>query len=304
MNCEECKEQVFDLIEREAVEPDVVRRILERCPDCRAAFEETKAALALAAQLPIEEPTAAVDAVILRAASSRAARFPALRKRFVQPLPWAVAAIALLAIGVGVLAIPPGVQRDSGLATREMREAADSIVTEQGDDEKPALKDEVVRARPEPEATAVSPRAEREAAETRIEASSAAPAKRRAKSASDEPKDESIGGAPASSVAAQEAAGVVAEAGPSDMDLAAPAADEQVLDGRATASCRRKVAALKRRKRDRDDHRIEPEEELAIGKCYQVLGDVAEARKWLRRAAGHRETRARAEEVLRGLAPE
>jgi hypothetical protein len=31
---------------------------------------------------------------------------------------------------------------------------------------------------------------------------------------------------------------------------------------------------------------------------------VAEARKWLRRAAGHRETRARAEEVLRGLAPE
>jgi uncharacterized protein with PIN domain len=39
MNCDECKEQVFELIEREAVDRDGVREILARCPECRAAFD-------------------------------------------------------------------------------------------------------------------------------------------------------------------------------------------------------------------------------------------------------------------------
>ena len=65
MNCEECKEQVFELIEREAVDPEGVRAILADCPDCRAEFEAMKAALALAGELPVEEPPADIDAAIL-----------------------------------------------------------------------------------------------------------------------------------------------------------------------------------------------------------------------------------------------
>jgi len=87
MNCDECKQQVFELIEREAVDPDGVREILERCPECRVTFEEMKAALAVAEQLPIEEPPAAVDQAILRAAGARAPRVVHLKKRRLQPVP-------------------------------------------------------------------------------------------------------------------------------------------------------------------------------------------------------------------------
>ena len=39
MSCEECKSQIFELIEREAVDPEGVRAILADCPECRAEFE-------------------------------------------------------------------------------------------------------------------------------------------------------------------------------------------------------------------------------------------------------------------------
>ena len=61
MNCEECKEQVFELIEREAVDPEGVREVLARCPECRALFDQMKAALANVDRLPIEEPPETID---------------------------------------------------------------------------------------------------------------------------------------------------------------------------------------------------------------------------------------------------
>ncbi|MBW1905397.1 MAG: hypothetical protein JRD92_10150, partial [Deltaproteobacteria bacterium] len=66
----------------------------------------------------------------------------------------------------------------------------------------------------------------------------------------------------------------------------------------------RKVDEIERRAGADKDHAPTPEEELAIGKCYQTLNKVAEARKWLQRAAEHRETKARANKALRQLAPE
>ncbi len=299
MNCEECKEQIFELIERQAVDPEAVRGILARCPDCRSAFEQTKAALALAAQLPIEEPRAAVDAAILRAASSRVPRVAPVRKLRGQPLPWAVAAIALLAVGVGVIAIPRGVQRRDQPESKQAESAADSAEAEQAVHEQPVVVHEVAPARPAAEPAAAPRSVDRASAKTRMVAASPASSERKAKRAADDSKLERMGGAPAASLAAEEVAGSVAEA-----DIAPSASDEQAGTDSAEAGCRRQVAAFERRNRDRKAATIEPEEELAIGKCYRTLGNSRKARDWLKRAAEHRETRARAEEALHELAPE
>lgn len=74
MNSEELKEQVFDLIEREAIDPKGVREMLAAVPECREYFEEIKAALVLAEQLPVEAPPAALDARILASAGHTAER--------------------------------------------------------------------------------------------------------------------------------------------------------------------------------------------------------------------------------------
>ncbi len=235
MNCDECKEQVFELIEREAVDPEGVHEILARCPDCRAAFDEMKAALAVAERLPIEEPGADVDAAILRAAAARAPRVVPLRRRRLHPPPWAVAAIALLAVGVGVWTIPRGEQLEGGAAPAETKNAEEAIVVEP------------------------------------------APPKRVTKLPADEPRAVRIAQAPES------------------RPTAGMAADD--------ATCERRVDEIERLERADHDYVPKSEEQLAIGKCYGTLGDVAKARKWLQRAAEHRETKSRAEEALRRLAP-
>jgi lipopolysaccharide biosynthesis regulator YciM len=88
-----------------------------------------------------------------------------------------------------------------------------------------------------------------------------------------------------------------------DMAARAVAGAEQ-SGSYAIADCQRKVDDIERRTRANEDYAQEPEEELAIGKCYQMLDNVAEARKWLQRAAAHRKTKARAEDALRELAQE
>jgi len=71
MNAQELNDQVFDLIEREAFDPEGVQEILAALPECRAYFERIKAALALVDQLPVEEPPADMDAMILASAGER-----------------------------------------------------------------------------------------------------------------------------------------------------------------------------------------------------------------------------------------
>ena len=79
MTCDECLEQLFELIEREAEEPEVVREILARCPECRALFDEMKAALADVSRLPMEEPPSDIDELVLQAARERSTRVAACR---------------------------------------------------------------------------------------------------------------------------------------------------------------------------------------------------------------------------------
>mgnify|MGYP001822608556 FL=1 len=59
------KAQVFELIERELVDPDGVDAALAAVPGGRGYFERIKDGLRLAALLPREEPPAALNQKIL-----------------------------------------------------------------------------------------------------------------------------------------------------------------------------------------------------------------------------------------------
>ena len=311
MKCDECKEQVFELIERERGDPDGVRAILERCPDCRAAFEETKAALSLAEQLPIEEPPAVLDAAILRAAGEREGRVVPLRKRRVQPPPWAMAAIALLAVGVGVWTIPREVQYEGDTAPAEV-ESADAktveraIVAEEIAEEAPhdEAKLDDGWAAPEANEPVQAPRGEVGGAKEKKASPEPPRRKRQARSSGREASAGAAAVAPATLPVADAAEQGAAESRSFEVAAKASAPSKQERDDDATSACQRKVDDLERRARAAKGHEPTPQEELEIGECYRALDNVAEARKWLQRAAAHRRTKAAAEKALRELGPE
>lgn len=68
MTLGELKAQVFELIERELVDPDGVDAALAPLPGGRDYFEGIKNGLRLAAMLPTEEPPLGLDRMILAAA--------------------------------------------------------------------------------------------------------------------------------------------------------------------------------------------------------------------------------------------
>jgi hypothetical protein len=306
MNCEECKEQVFELIEREAVDPDGVREILERCPDCRATFEEMKAALAVAEQLPIEEPPAAVDQAILRAAGARARGIVRSNKRRLQSAPWAMAAIAMLAVGIGVWTIPRDVQLEGDAAPTDMKYAEDAVMAESMlEDEEEALDSKVAVAELASGEAVQLETGGRTEAKSKKGGAKPARAARRSRLPANEPSAAPVAQTPASLPAADLAAGGAGESRSNEVAAKASAPSKRERgDDKVTAACQRKVDDIERRARADKDDAFTPEEELAIGKCYQALDKVAEARKWLQRAAAHRKTKAPAEEALRELGSE
>ncbi|MBW2405700.1 MAG: hypothetical protein JRF42_18425 [Deltaproteobacteria bacterium] len=251
MNCDECNEQVLELIEREAVDRDGVREILARCPECRAAFDELKAVLLAAEQLPIEQPPVELDATILRAAGARVPEEVPVKKRRLQPAPWAMAAIAMLAVGVGVWTIPQEAAFEGDVAPADERPAPGMNAPARAFQ---LAKTEAKKGQPEPQR-----------------------AKRRARLSENEPRAGGQAPAPASVAMA---------------------------DGAQASVCELKIDETERRARADEDYAPTPDEELAIGKCYQELDNVTEARKWLERAATHRKTKAAAKKALRQLAPE
>lgn len=73
MEAEGFTDQLFELVEREAFDPEGVEKFLVAHPEYRAEFEQMKATLSLSADLPVEEPLASLDAAILELAEARAA---------------------------------------------------------------------------------------------------------------------------------------------------------------------------------------------------------------------------------------
>ena len=219
-------------------------------------------------------------------------------KRRLQPPPWAMAAIAVLAVGVGVWSIPRAVQFEGDAAPTDMKSAEAPVVAEQEPEEvAEALDDSGAHAEVgvlESERTGHLGAAPRAEARAKKASSKPVPAKRRSRLAAEKKEDAQ---APASLPAADMAAGAAPEA------FAARKQQQDDSDG-ATADCQRKIDDIEHRTRANKDYAPKPEEQLAIGKCYQMFDNVAEARKWLQRAAAHRKTKARAEDALRELPQE
>lgn len=301
MTCDECQEQVFELIEREAAEPEAVREILARCPECRALFEEMKAALADASQLPVEEPPSEIDEIVLRAARSRAARNVSRPRRWYRSPQWAVAATALLAIGIGVWAIPrtePVAMRDAPQLAGNAGGEVLSLTTEErvelddASDQADAFGG--VEEAPEP---ARAPHS--------VASKTATPQKRR--STALQRRDTSEAGLPpaeSEGMAAAERApssGASLRLAPVGSDAAPEATKE--LEKPSSSECDARLAKLEGDEAVGVEEKVGAEDALAIGRCYQASGNFTESRRWLERAASDPKTRRRAIRALKELPP-
>jgi hypothetical protein len=309
VNCDDCKAQVLELIEREAVDPTGVRAVLAECPDCRAEFDEVKALLALAGELPLEEPPAALDAEILQAAEARngAAAAPE-RTPWRQPL--AMAAVAMLAVGIGVSTISIGNRpQDEDAPASRLEESAAELEAPASqtkaaggvamDDASPEVGNELAAAPPAEEVEeAVARQAPRPVARRSAR-------KKEAKDAAPEPHAEvaqaDLAEAQLGAADAPAARAGAAASGATIQKSDAVEAVEDDAEASATRRCARTVQALEKRRRKDAEHEPTPEAALEAGLCYRRLGKNDEARHWLRRAAEHSSTKARANEALEEL---
>lgn len=286
MNCNDCQDRVFELIEREAVDPEGVREILASCPECRALFDALKEALAAAKRLPLEEPTPGIDAAIMRAAATGRAAAAPPAKRWLQAPAWAVAAVALLAVGIGVWVAPPSHRADrkevpADLVDAELKPAPVSPGAPVADHSMAAEATADRISQSEDETGPSRARLEKEA-----RARKAAPGSHTGQALSDARARK-----PTETPSAAEAEGL----------MATKAREPQ--PGALSAECQERIARAERT-RDAADEEVNPEEALSIGRCYQAAGKKSDARAWLRRAAAHPQTRARARRALRRLEAE
>jgi hypothetical protein len=265
MNCDECKERVLDLIEQESGDPEAVRTLLERCPDCRARFDAMKATLEQLANFAVEEPSPATDQAVLAAARARVAARRSPRRRHWKAPPWAAAAVALLAVGVGVWAIPRGTEH----APTDRGEAPGGAQIEHDEApvQAPAHEDSVAAPR---SAMGARPRRESVAARSARESELVFP-----EADSDR--------APRSSADFAAAEDATEQAAPKKSRAleAAPRSKSR--------RCERRLLGI-----ERQDRAVTPEESLWLGACYREAGDWQRARRWFEQAASEPATRARA----------
>ena len=235
-------------------------------------------------------------------------------KRVMQSQPWAVAAVALLVVGVGLLSVRErqgpgtGVFGGEKVATTEeapTREEAAEPSVEPAEPARPTPAEEerieVAQAEPEP--------APREKQRRR---------RKREKPAQAEP-----------SPAPQEEAPVVVAEAPTEPKPAEPGEEPELPElapgmkgppGSANALsegdqaksaseheqkiCKMRVSALEKLVAKKPDYEPAPREQLAAGRCYNILGNQAKAKHWLERAAKHPDTKTAAERELRKVVGE
>jgi hypothetical protein len=245
------------------------------------------------------------------------------RRRLRDATPWALAAVALLAIGIGVWSFPGvvGLERevaDTGSPENERIAAVEQMGTESEPVKQPPPVDEDTGKAFE--AQSVIPKL------AKVE-----PARRKRKR--ERPKGAIQTAPPTPEIAQVRQVAVIAEAQPATPGKSDPAEPEEELPSLESlgqmpaagpgnrkafsgstrapkasdaaeakrSACRSKVANLEKKLQGNPSYEPVPEEQLAVGTCYTVLGREPAAREWLRRAASHPETRVRAEKALKEI---
>lgn len=236
------------------------------------------------------------------------ARVISFPKRVMQSQPWAMAAVALLVVGVGLLSVRerhgPGTGALDGqqvAGTKETPKEAETVEPPAEPMEPVPVEEErveVAEAKPEP-----VPRQERKRRRKREKPTHAEP----------EPTPEEIGEDEAPVLAAAEAEAPSEE--PTELPTLAPGMKGQPGSANALSEgdqaksasehdqkiCKMRMSALEKLISRKADYEPAPEEQLAAGRCYGILGDKDKAKHWLKRAAKHPETRIAAERALRRL---
>jgi hypothetical protein len=339
VNCDECKEQVLELIERETVDPQGVREMLAKCPECRAEFDEVKAQLAVASQLPLEAPPDHLDILILQAAEARTAGVaPAidtllaeqsameaaapkaeLRPRlFLWRQPLAMAAVALLVVGIGISSVwivgGPGRKQVAEAPAIEGPTAADvhAEALEEAVGGTAAERVELAKASTD-EVAARAADAEAPAAR---KARARSPKKKEARAAGrgtpapvapeEEPQrvavaetDQAAGSA-AEQYDAAELPSLKTDDSKDSLSFG-QANEQQGATTEAQRKCMSTILVFEKRQKDNVNFKPTPQQTLDAGLCYQMLGKRAEAERWLKRATEHPSTKARATEALQKI---
>jgi hypothetical protein len=233
----------------------------------------------------------------------------AFPKRVMQSQPWAMAAVALLVVGAGLLSVRerqgPGTGAVGGVQVATTEEPQREIDAS------------------EPSAQPSEPAAPAVVEEERIEVAAAEPQAPKKKPRRRKPKQPT---APAAEPQAEEEAPIVVAEAPSQTEKTEPAGEppDPVLapsmkgppgsttalsegDTATTPSdhkrriCDARVTTLEKMVARKADYEPAPEEQLAVGRCYNLRGNEVKARYWLERATKHPDTKAAAERELRKL---
>lgn len=322
MDCEQCQEEVLELIERASFDAAGVDEILSRCPECRARFDELKQTLDQVSDLPLESASSVVDAQILASAAARASTDPSdasstrvisIRPRGNPVLPWAVAAVAALGVGLGIAqstlwggsdsdpvaqVVEPTATTES-TATSSSTPASgreDSSEAAAADDDDGAIGALAVAA--EPPAEPLRKRKSEARTATRSKGQAASEYLGDAPEASSARASLSADAALADAEAGLPAAGAAA---PVMQERAEAEADAAPESGRSLAACRARIRGLERKLSRDSGYAPTPKEELEAGLCYAETNQPAKAREWLERASKHTETASRARAGLADL---
>ena len=245
--------------------------------------------------------------------SARGAKLLSFPKRLMQSQPLAMAAVAMLVVGIGVWAGRDGKLESAGPTDVESVAVVDGATRELPVPAPPVPVERRERGgEPAVVAAAEAPIPKKAAAVergTRRRRPIEKPThKQRAETAESPDEAAALATAePVESAPERPELDAVAKRSPGDNGTAKAISgteQDQAATEHERKICAARVSVLEKMLRANPSYEPGAEEKLAVGQCYEVLGNTTKAKEWLKRAAKEPETKARAEKALERLRSE
>ncbi|NNE18503.1 MAG: hypothetical protein HKN10_08510 [Myxococcales bacterium] len=333
LEAEERTDQLFELVEREAFDPEGVEAFLAEHPEYRTEFEQMKASLALSAELPMEEPRASLDAAIFELADARVpstgtaassssstngspatiqekpeqstvAHLPVGRP-WGQPL--AMAAVAMLVVGVGLATI--GIRDRSGdgpvaeVEATPSADIADKVADAPSEEAVVTAKPMEVETKPTDQLAAAPAQPEESKAAAKGKPKKAKPKPEEPVQLAQKTPDEAPPKTPAESRPVAEAESVEQTEPLPSLRAKGGKTTPALVGGDAVgtgSACQKRVALFEKLMAS-ESYKPSAQEQLDVGVCYKKLGKKKAARRWLEGASQDPATRDRALRALEAI---